>query len=211
MPLTRLFNTFLTSGTFPDVFKQAYVIPLLKKYGLDKLDYANYQPIFNFAFLGKVLERIVLTQLNQHLSAEPSLKPFQSAYQRHHSTETALTKITNDILPKITIVDKLLMFLDFSAAFNTINHHMLIERLPINFNISSVALEWFRFNQNNRQQSVYVDQSNSASATMSRGVPQGSVLGPILYTMYTGSLHHVHCSSLPHYHEAQPVSSLLSR
>ena len=136
--------------------------------------------------------RIVLTQLNQYFNAEPSLNPFQSAYQRHHSTETALTKITNDILSEIDHRRlTLLTLLNFSAAFDTINHHTLIERLSLNFNISSVTLEWFRFYLTNRQQSVYVGQSNSASTTMSRGVPQGSVLDPVLYTMYTAPLHHI--------------------
>ena len=70
MPLTRLFKMSLTAGKFPDVFKQACVTPPLKKLGLDKLDYANYRSMSNHAFPEKVLERIVLTHLNQHLSAE---------------------------------------------------------------------------------------------------------------------------------------------
>ena len=99
----------------------------------------------NLAFLGKVLERIVLTQLNQHLSARPSLNLFQSVYQRHHSTETVPTKIANDILSEIDHRQlTLLTLLDFSAAFDIINHHTLIERFLLNFIISLVALEWFR-------------------------------------------------------------------
>jgi hypothetical protein len=182
----------LALGIFPDVFKQAYVTPLLKKPGLDKSDYANYRPISNLAFLGKILERIVLNQLQQHLDAVPSLNPFQSAYHRHHSTETALTKITNDILfemdnKRVT----LLALLDFSAAFDTIEHQILIERLTLNFNIKLTPLKWFRSYLTNRQQAVYVGETKSSSATMSKGVPQGSVLGPVLYNMYTAPLHHI--------------------
>jgi hypothetical protein len=139
-PITRLFNMSLASGVFPDIFKTALITPLLKKAGLDKNNYANYRPISNLVFLGKVLERIVHYQLRLHLDNEPALNPLQSSYRHYHSTETALTKITNDILldmdhKRVT----LLALLDFSAAFDTIDHNILIDRLAINFNINSTA------------------------------------------------------------------------
>ena len=106
---TRLFNLSLSSGVFPESFKSARVTPLIKKPGLDKTVYSNYRPISNLAFLGKTLERIVLEQLQCHMDSEPVLNPNQSAYRRLHSTETALNRITNDILSamdnrKVTIM-----------------------------------------------------------------------------------------------------------
>ena len=171
----------------------ARVTPLIKKPGLDKTVYSNYRPISNLAFLGKTLERIVLEQLQCHMDSEPALNPKQSAYRRLHSTETALNRITNDILSamdnrKVTIMS---MF-DFSAAFDTIDHQILLERLTINFNITQTVLHWLSSFLTDRQQTVYIGQSHaSSSATVLRGVPQGSVLGPVLYAMYTSPIYHI--------------------
>ena len=190
---SRLFNLSLSSGVFPESFKSARVTPLIKKPGLDKTVYSNYRPISNLAFLGKTLERIVLEQLQCHMDCEPALNPNQSAYRRLHSTETALNRITNDILSpmdnrKVTIMS---MF-DFSAAFDTIDHQILLERLTINFNITQTVLHWLSSFLTDRQQTVYIGQSHaSSSATVSRGVPQGSVLGSVLYAMYTSPIYHI--------------------
>ena len=75
-PITKLYNMSLTSCVFPDIFKKAYVTPLLKKAGLNKENYADYRPISNLAFLGKVLERVILSQLQQHLDSESALNSF---------------------------------------------------------------------------------------------------------------------------------------
>jgi hypothetical protein len=139
-----------------------------------------------------VLERVALRQLQQHLDAEPSLNPLQSAYRRDHSTETALAKITSDNLLEMDKQRHTVMaLLDFLAAFDTIEHQTLIDRLSINFNITSTALDWFRSYLTQRLQPVCIGQSRSEPAVVTRGVPQGSVLGPVLYTMYTALLYHV--------------------
>ena len=119
--ITAVFNNSLVSGVFPSVYKSALVKPLLKKMSLDPDDLKNYRPVSNLSFLSKVLERIVLSQLNEHLNHNHLLSPLQSAYRPNHSTETALLRIVNDLL---TAMDNnkicILTLLDLSAAFDTI-------------------------------------------------------------------------------------------
>ena len=133
----------------------------MRKAELDKESNANYRPISILKFLGEVLECIVLSQLQQHLDSEQALNPFQSAYRRHHSIESVLLKITNIIMAERTTNVRLtlLVLLDFSAAFDTIEHSMLIERLRRAFNISFDALEWFNSYVSNREQLVLIGAS----------------------------------------------------
>ena len=127
--ITSTVNSSLSSGVFPDTLKHAHIIPLLKKPGLDPNILSNFRPISNLPFLGKVIERVAVNQLQTYLTYNHLHAPMQSAYRPFHSTETALLKVQNDIL---TGLDKgkeaLLVLLDFSAAFDTIDHTQLINR-----------------------------------------------------------------------------------
>lgn len=183
--ITNIINSSIQSGTVPTSFKTASVTPILKKPGLDPEDLTNYRPISNLPFLSKTLERVVAAQLQQHLSDHRLFEPFQSGYRAHHSTETALVKITNDLLMaadsgKISI----LILLDLSAAFDTVSHSILLNRLTTHLNITGSALSWFHSYLSNRLQFVSMHGSTSHPAPVYHGVPQGSVLGPILFTIY---------------------------
>ena len=124
--IALLFHVSLTTGQFPDSFKHAIVIPLLKKYNLDKFSLKNYRPVSNLPFLSKLMEKAVQTQLQRHLDSNSLMPPLQSAYRACHSTETALLKIFNDVL---LAADKgeitALCMLDLTAAFDTVDHDVL--------------------------------------------------------------------------------------
>ena len=120
---------------------------------------------------------VVINQLNLHLSSNNLLFPFQSAYRQHHSTETALLHILNDLLLSTDSGNiSLLTLLDLSAAFDTIDHSILLERLQHSFGITNSAHSWFLSYLSNRQQSVVVDGFFSDPVRLTYGVPQGSVL-----------------------------------
>jgi hypothetical protein len=135
----------------------------------------------------KLVERVVVKQLTFHLESENLMVPVQSAYRKNHSTETALLKIVNYLL--LSVDGKL----DQSAAFDTVDHSILIDRLAARFSVSGLALNWVRSYLENRSQSVCVFGVSSPHPPISLryGVPQGSVLGPIMFTLYNSPLHDI--------------------
>ena len=182
--IARLANLAFIEGAFPDNLKSAIVSPLLKKPWLEKSEPANYRPISNLNTIGKLLERLVLVRLQPHINGS-SFNEYQSAYRAGHSTETALLRITNDALRAAD--DKMatvLVALDLSAAFDTINHDILIRRLRSCYGITGMALALLSSYLENRLQVVRVGKQTSASEECSIGVPQGSVLGPLLFTAF---------------------------
>ena len=184
--ITSIVNESLTSGYFPTALKTAIVRPLLKKPSLDPENLKNYRPVSNLSFLSKIIEKIALLQLQDHLGRNNLLYPLQSAYRSGHSTETALLKIVNDLLSALDNGQvSLLSLLDLSAAFDTIDHSILLSRLQQTFGISEQALKWFQSYLSGRTQVVSVNGFSSGSTDLKFGVPQGSVLGPILFVLYT--------------------------
>ena len=188
--ITYIINSSLLSGSFPVSFRSAVVKPLLKKSTLDPNVLKNYRPVSNLSFLSKILEKVVLQQLFDYLNTYSLLSPNQSAYRPAHSTETALLRVTNDILTALDSGDvTFLTLLDLSAAFDTIDHSLLYHILSHNYGITGTALTWFQSYLTDRTQSVTINNTTSSPASLSFGVPQGSVLGPILFIMYTQPLH----------------------
>ena len=187
--LTTLINQSLALGYVPSSFKQALVKPLLKKNGLDENNLKNYRPVSNLRFVSKVLERVVLKQLLNHLDVHGLREKFQSAYRKGHSTETALLRVFNDLINGIdTGKACILNLLDLSAAFDTIDHDILIHRLESNFGVTGTAQNWFKSYLSDRTQCVSIGNNKSSDSLLAYGVPQGSVLGPILFTLYTQPL-----------------------
>ena len=187
--IVLLINKSLETGCVPDCFKKAIVKPLLKKSSLDPSICKNYRPVSNLSYISKLLERVIAEQLLQHLNTNSYLDKFQSAYRPGFSTETALLKVVNDSLININNGNLvLLVLLDLSAAFDTINHDLLLNRLNSSAGIQDTALQWFSSYLSDRSQSVLVGSSISNQSSLNCGVPQGSVLGPILFSIYTSSL-----------------------
>ena len=183
---TSIQDHSLLTGEFPLIFKTAIVKPLLKKASLDFEDMKNYRPISNLSLMPKVLEKVVLSQILQNINCNKLLSDFESAYHLHHSTEIALSKVTNDLLSamddgKISVH----VLLDLSAAFDTIDHEILLHRLHNVFGFGNTVLSWFQSYLENRTQTVVVHGKHSTLASLRYGVPQGSVLGPILFILYT--------------------------
>ena len=164
-------------------------MPLLKKAILDCEILKNFRPVSNLSFLSKLVERIVCVQLVDHLKAHNLYEVFQSAYRQLHSTETALLRVQNDLLRAVdTHGGAILVLLDLSAAFDTIDHHRLLHTLESSFGIQGKALDWFHSYLTGRTQTAHIKKSTSEPHELQYGVPQGSVLGPILFTIYTTPL-----------------------
>ena len=162
--------------------------PLLKKMSLNPEVLKNYRPVSNLTFVSKLIEKTVSSQLISHLENNDLLETFQSSYKPRHSTESALLRVSNDILRAID--DKQCVFLtllDLSAAFDTIDHCILLEVLH-DLGVEGIALEWFRSYLSNRSQCISIDGVHSVPQNLPHGVPQGSVLGPLLFCTYMTEL-----------------------
>ena len=150
---------------------------LLNKSTLPKENLNSYRPISNLSFISKVLEQVESNCMSNEL---------QSPYKQFHSTETALLKVHNYVTLNMDKgkVTALTLF-DLSVAFDTFDHNILIKHLSTWYGISGTALSWFSSYLPDRYQSVKIANCFSAALPISCGVPQGSVLGPLLFTPYT--------------------------
>ena len=133
--ITIIVNRSLSSGCFPDSQKTAHIKPLLKKPNLDKEVFKNYRPVANLKYLGKTIERVVSSRISDHVRANNLSDAFQSAYKPFHGTKTSLLRVNNG---KITA----LVLLDLSAAFDTVDHKILLSRLQYHLGIHDIALDW---------------------------------------------------------------------
>ena len=197
--LTDVFNSSLVSGIFPQCFKSVLVTPILKKKCLDHNDLNNYRPVSNLCFIAKILEKLVLSQLSSYLNSHNLYNACQSAYRPGHSTETALLKVVDDLFLSHNKGNiSVLALLDFSSAFDTIDHPILVHRLHTDFGFTDTVLQWFSSYLTDRTHYVSLSNNSSAFTHVHSGVPQGSVLGPILFTMYIKPLLPLLTHTLPY-------------
>ena len=159
---------------------------------LDRNILKNYRPVSNLSFISKLIEKVVAKQLNEFMSHEGLLNVNQSAYKSSHSTETALLKIQNDIALSVDSGKAVaLTLLDLSAAFDMIDHSLLYDCLHDWFGLDGTVLSWIKSYLSNRKQKIKIGDSFSEAVILPFGVPQDSVLGPLLFTLYTSPLSQV--------------------
>ena len=186
-PICHIFNQCLIRGVHPTVWKEAKIIPLPK----DKnktFNGPNSRPISILPLLSKIMEKIVFKQVMDYFSNNNLLSSFQHAYREGHSTSTALLQMSDDWLACLD--NKKLVgavMLDFSAAFDVIDHTLLVNKLKC-YGFTSNALAWFSQYLSGRRQRVFFNGSFSNWNPINCGVPQGSCLGPLLYSIFTNDL-----------------------
>ena len=164
--------------------KSALITPVLKKTSLDSNELVNYRPISNLSFVSKLLERHIAADLGYYIDENTLLDPFQSAYRPRHSTETALVRIHDDILQALDRKKGvILVLLDLTAAFDTVDHGMLLRQL-YSIGIRGSALAWLTSYLSDRTLAIKIGDVVSRHQRLECGVPQGSVLGPLLFTIY---------------------------
>ncbi len=157
-PLLAIIDSSLSLGYVPKIFNLAVIKPLIKKTQLDPKDRVNYRPISNLPFLSKILEKVVSSQLYSFLEKNYICEDFQSGYRPSHKTETALVRVTNYLLLSSDQgFISLLVLLDLSAAFDTIDHNILLNRLENSVGISGSALAWFKSYLSDRHQVIAVN------------------------------------------------------
>lgn len=179
----------LNAGVLPACEKVAVITPILKKPGLDPDSSASYRPVSNLTFLSKLIERLVCLQLTAYLRDNQLLVQQQSAYREYHSTETALLKVASDVFDAMDAGDvTILALLDLSAAFDTVDHDILLQRLSYSYGIGGTALHWLKSFLTDRVQAVIFGGQQSTRTQLTCGVPQGSVSGPLLFTLYTADV-----------------------
>jgi hypothetical protein len=187
--ITSMCNKSLLEGQLPLSQRHALVTPILKKDGLDATNVQNYRPISNLTYISKLVERMVSQQLTGFLDESGLLPKLQSGFRARHSTETATLRVLSDVL---AAADRrgvtLLGLLDMSAAFDTVDHSILLQRAEVSFGLSGTVLSWLTSFLDGRTQQVVLNGAASSVEKITSGVPQGSVLGPLLFLLYTADI-----------------------
>ena len=187
-PITYLINTSLSNGVFAANWKTAIIRPLLKKPGLELMT-KNYRPVSNLSFLSKLLEKCVLVRFNNPCKENDLMPSYQSAYREHHSCETSLVRLTNELLWSMERQwVTALVALDLSAAFNTVDHTVLLNVLQQCYGVSGKVLNWIDTYLRPRGFKVSIGNEYLKYIPMDFLVPQGSILGPVLFSAYINTL-----------------------
>ena len=189
--VTHILNTSMSLGKFPAEWKKALIIPLLKKPGLQPVP-LNYRPISNLQYIAKLVESAVVKQLSEYCDTNDVLPCHQSAYRAGYSTELAMLKVQSDILLEMDQQKVCqLVLIDYSSAFDTVSHPQLLNTLTNHLGIDGTVRKWFQDYLSSRSQRVLFNGALSESFELTCGVPQGSCLGPMLFTLYASPVFEV--------------------
>ena len=186
--VTKIVNLSIKNGVFSEKWKSAIVKPLIKSLSKGTIQ-QNNRPVSNLTFISKFVEKITLNQFTQHCVNYHLLADYQSAYRKFHSCETSLIKLVNNLLWAMEKQDvTAVTILNLSAAFDTVNHDLLLEVLNKRFGIKDKALKWYEQYLKPRKLKISINNTYSEEQTINYSVPQGSIQGTFLFNAYASTI-----------------------